>query len=97
MSQHLLDDVPLDLTARRHPPNPNYAARHRSPRQHDLCQPGTLVIELNSRLPSSIIRQVNATTALVRHVGTCDDHVTRLADLIPFADGVRVRLGADFT
>jgi hypothetical protein len=96
MHEHLLTDAPLDLATRRRPANPSYPGRHRSPRHHDLCQSGTLVLEPRSRCPSSVIQQVDPTTALVRHVGTCDDHIVLIADLVPFADGVRVRLGADF-
>jgi hypothetical protein len=97
MQHQLLTDAPLDTAIRRRPPNADYPGRHRSARNKDLCRPGTLVVELNSRCPSSVIGQVDATNALVRHVGTCDDHVTSIADLVPFADGVRVRLGADFS
>ena len=67
----------------------NYQGRHRSPRYQSLCTPGALVLEPDGPTPSSVIRQVDAVTALVRHVGTCDDHPVRIADLVPFAEAAR--------
>ena len=64
----------------------SYRGRHRAPRFHDICQPGTLVWEPDESTPSSVMRQVNCSTVLVRHVGTCDDHLAPIEDLVPFAD-----------
>jgi hypothetical protein len=75
----------------------NYRGRHRSPHYQSICAPGALVLEPSGPTPSSVIRQIDAVTVLVRHVGTCDDHPVRIRDLTAFADGGRVRLGADFT
>ena len=63
----------------------NYQGRHRSPHYADVCRPGALVVEPGAPTPSSVIRQIDAVTALVRHVGTCDDHPARIRDLVPFA------------
>jgi hypothetical protein len=64
----------------------NYQGRHRSPHYADLCRPGALVLEPGAPTPSSVIRQIDAVTALVRHVGTCDDHPTPIRDLVSFAE-----------
>jgi len=64
----------------------NYQGRHRSPHYADVCRPGALVVEPGAPTPSSVIRQIDAVTALVRHVGTCDDHPAPIRDLVPFAD-----------
>jgi hypothetical protein len=50
------------------------------------------VLEPDGPTPSSVVRQIDAVTALVRHVGTCDDHPVRIDELTAFADGVRVRV-----
>jgi hypothetical protein len=75
----------------------NYRGRHRSPHYQSICAPGALVLEPTGPTPSSVIRQIDAVTALVRHVGTCDDHPVKIRDLVPFADGARIRVGADFS
>jgi hypothetical protein len=64
----------------------NYQGRHRSPHYADVCRPGALVVEPGAPTPSSVIRQIDAVTALVRHVGTCDDHPAAIRDLVSFAD-----------
>ena len=63
----------------------NYRGRHRSPHYASLCSPGAMVVEPSGPVPSSVIRQIDAVTALVRHVGTCDDHPVKIGDLRPFA------------
>jgi hypothetical protein len=64
----------------------NYQGRHRSPHFADVCRPGALVVEPGAPTPSSVIRQIDAVTALVRHVGTCDDHPAPIRDLVSLAD-----------
>jgi hypothetical protein len=98
MANHLLTDDQLpDSPVALHLLGANYQGRHRSAHHRPLCQPGALVLEANTTMPSSVIRQVDATRALVRHIGTCDDHLVAIADLAPFADGERVRIGYDFS
>lgn len=98
MAMHLLpEDLVPDCHRVLHLMGPNYQGRHRSPGQPILSQAGALVLEPGAIVPSSVIRQVDATRALVRHVGTCDDHLAVLDDLRPFADGARVRVGYDFS
>jgi hypothetical protein len=43
--------------------------------------PGALVLEVGSSRFSSIIRLVGTESAVVRHVGGCDDHTVALASL----------------
>jgi hypothetical protein len=93
----MTDDRLPDFQVTVHLLGANYQGRHRSAHHRPLCQPGALVLERDTTLPSSVIRQVDDTRALVRHVGTCDDHVVAIADLVPFADGARVRIGYDFS
>jgi hypothetical protein len=98
MATHLLpEDLVPDSHRVLHLMGPNYQGRHRSPHQPILSQAGALVLEPGATAPSSVIRQVDATRALVRHVGTCDDHLVALDDLRPFVDGQRVRVGYDFS
>jgi hypothetical protein len=97
MYMHLLENPLRNSVPPSHPPSFEYLGRHRSPRHNDLCRFGALVVEPRSSCPSSVIKQVDGRTALVRHVGTCDDHVMQIADLVPFADGVTVRLAAAFS
>jgi hypothetical protein len=75
----------------------NYRGRHRSPHYQSICTPGALVLEPTGPTPSSVIRQIDVVTVLVRHVGTCDDHPVRIRDLAPFTDAGRGRLGADLS
>ncbi len=96
MAAHLLAEAEALEIPRVRLAGQNYRGAHRSAASYPLVVPGALVIEPSSRVPSSVIRQIDARTALVRHVGTCDDHPVPLADLQPFADGQRVRVGADF-
>jgi hypothetical protein len=97
MASHVLPDhhVP-DSNPVLHLLGANYEGRHRKPCNPPSCQAGALVVELGSKRPSSVIRQVDADRALVRHVGTCDDHLVTIDDLRPFADGSRVRVGYGF-
>ena len=98
MATHLLpEDLVPDCHRVLHLMGPNYQGRHRSPGQPILSRAGALVLEPGATVPSSVIRQVDASRALVRHVGTCDDHLVALDDLRPFADGDRVRVGVDFS
>ena len=96
MAAHLLNEAELFTAPRVRLSGPNYRGQHRSAVCQQVGQPGTLVLEPADQVPSSVIVQIDAVTALVRHVGTCDDHAVRLADLRPFADGNRVRVGSDF-
>jgi hypothetical protein len=98
MATHLLpDDLVPDSHRVLHLLGPSYTGRHRRPCNPPSCQAGSLVVEPASTRPSSVIRQVDGNRALVRHVGTCDDHIVPIDDLRPFADGSRVRVGYDFT
>ena len=96
VAAHLLAEAQALGTPRVRLSGPNYRGVHRSAASYPQVVPGALVVEPGSRVPSSVIRQIDAGTALVRHVGTCDDHPVSLTDLQPFADGLRVRVGADF-
>jgi hypothetical protein len=97
MASHLLpDELVPDSHRVLHLLGANYQGRHRSPHHPPLCQAGALVLEPETTTPSSVIRQVDAARALVRHVGTCDDHLVAIDDLRPFADGRWVRVGYDF-
>jgi hypothetical protein len=98
MASHLLpDDLVPDSHRVLHLLGANYQGRHRKPCNPPSCQAGALVVEPDSTRPSSVIRQIDADRALVRHVGTCDDHLVTIDDLRPFADGSRVRVGFDFS
>jgi hypothetical protein len=41
------------------------------------------------------MRQVNSLTVLARHVGTSADHLVPIDDLVPFADGARIKVDVD--
>jgi hypothetical protein len=96
MAAHLLAEQDLFSSPRVRLAGANYRGQHRSAPRPGTWAPGSLVHEPASQVPSSIIVQIDARTALVRHVGTCDDHPVALDDLRPFADGARVRVGSDF-
>jgi hypothetical protein len=96
MAAHLLAESEVLSSPRVRLAGANYRGQHRSASRPGLWAPGSLVHEPASQVPSSVIVQIDARTALVRHVGTCDDHPVALADLRPFADGAQVRLGSDF-
>jgi hypothetical protein len=96
MAAHLLAEAELFTSPRVRLAGANYRGQHRSAARRGIWDPGSLVIEPRSAVPSSLIVQIDANTALVRHVGTCDDHAVALAELRPFADGARVRVGSDF-
>ena len=85
MAGHLMNDTDRVTPARVRLSGPNYRGLHRKAVGQDVGQPGTLVLEPASEVPSSVIGQIDAVTALVRHVGTCDDHAVALADLRPFS------------
>jgi hypothetical protein len=93
MAMNLLMNVAGDTGSRLTLSGLNYQGRHRSPHFASICRPGTLVLEPDGPTPCSVIRQIDAVSALVRHVGTCDDHPVRIDQLTPFADGERVRVG----
>ena len=92
MLMTLQTDVAGDNRSRMTLSGLNYQGRHRSPHFASICRPGSLVLEPDGPTPSSVVRQIDAVTALVRHVGTCDDHPVRIDELTAFADGVRVRV-----
>jgi len=92
MVMTLQADVAGDTGSRMTLSGLNYQGRHRSPHFASICRPGSLVLEPDGPTPSSVIRQIDAVTALVRHVGTCDDHPVRIDELTAFADGMRVRV-----
>jgi hypothetical protein len=92
MVMTLQTDVAGDTGSRMTLSGLNYQGRHRSPHFASICRPGSLVLEPDGPTPSSVIRQIDAVTALVRHVGTCDDHPVRIDELTAFAEGVRVRV-----
>jgi len=96
MAAHLMNEAELYTAPRVRLSGPNYRGQHRSAVCQQVGEPGTLVLEPARQVASSVIGQIDAVTALVRHVGTCDDHAVALADLRPFADGNRVRVGVDF-
>jgi hypothetical protein len=76
-------------TRRAIPSGYGYQGRHRSPHFTDVCRPGSLVLEAAGSAPSTVVRQIDAVTALVRHVGTCDDHPAAIRDLVPFAEAAQ--------
>lgn len=83
MSVHLLQTP----EPRARVSGPDYCGQHRSARHLTLCRPGALVLEDDTGSPavaSSVVHQVDAVTVLVRHVGTCDDHLVRIDALRPF-------------
>jgi hypothetical protein len=94
---HLLAEDEAVVRPRVRLAGANYRGVHRSAAARLLFEPGALVLEGGSQVPSSVIRHVDTSTVLVRHVGTCDDHCIAVEQLRPFADGLRVRIGADFT
>ena len=96
MAAHLLAEDEVFSSPRVRLAGVNYRGHHRAAPRPGTWEPGSLVHEPASQVPSSIIIQIDAQTALVRHVGTCDDHPVAIADLRPFADGARVRVGSDF-
>ena len=96
MAAHLLPEDEALRAPRVRLAGANYRGLHRSAVRRGVWEPGSLVLEPASQVPSSVIVQVDASTAVVRHVGTCDDHPVALADLRPFADGARVRVGSDY-
>jgi hypothetical protein len=95
MPTHLIAQADTSTPPRVRLSGPNYRGLHRSgPAQ--LGQPGAFVVEAASSVPSSVIAQIDESRVLVRHVGTCDDHAVRFADLRAFADGQRTGVGAVF-
>jgi hypothetical protein len=62
-----------------------------------MCQSGSLVRGTQLTLSQKRHPPGGRPTALVRHLGMCDDHDIPIADHVPFGDGVRVRLGVNFT
>jgi len=90
MVMHLYTDDAPRPRSRVNVSGENYQGRHRAPRFHDISQPGKLVWEQDGSAPSSVMRQVNCSMVLVRHIGTCDDHLVKIDDLVPFADGAAV-------
>lgn len=61
-----------------------------------IGDPGTLVLEPDSWIPSTVVGGIDDRRVTVRHVGTADDHVVPMDSLRLFADGHRVRAGVDF-
>jgi hypothetical protein len=94
MSAHLMTDAARFSDVRPRLAGPNYRGLHRAASAQQLVQPGALVLEPASQNFSSVMRLIDADTALVRHVGTFDDHPVALAALRPA--GSRVRIGTDF-
>ena len=95
MSAHLLAEADASPAPRVRITGPNYHGLHRRAVPAGVGVPGTLVLEPGSHVPSSVIALIDIRRALVRHVGTCDDHPVLLEQLQPFVDGQRVRIGAD--
>ena len=95
MAAHLLADADPSVSPRVRLAGYNYCGLHRSAVHPGVGVPGALVLEPGSRVPSSVIAHIDGDRALVRHVGSCDDHPIRLDSLRPFADGRQVRIGAD--
>lgn len=94
MSAHLAAEAAVLASPRPRLSGPNYCGLHRAPSSGRMAQPGALVLEPGSHVLSSVIRLVDAETALVRHVGSFDDHPVALSRLRPA--GAQVRVGADF-
>jgi hypothetical protein len=94
MPAHLMTEPVAFRDARPRLAGPNYRGLHRAASFQHVPQPGALVLEPGSRVFSSVIRLIDAQTALVRHVGSSDDHPVALSGLQPA--GAHVRIGADF-
>jgi len=93
MPAHLMAPTAVCSETRPRLAGPNYRGLHRAPVQR-LIQPGSLVLEPGSRSFSSVIRLIDGHTALVRSVGSFDDHSVALSALRPA--GAEIRIGADF-
>jgi hypothetical protein len=95
MAAHLLAEAEVAASPRVRVSGHDYRGLHRSPLHAAVGVPGTLVLEPEAQVPSSVIATIDMRRVLVRHVGTCDDHPVPVDQLRPFADGRRVRIGAD--
>jgi hypothetical protein len=93
MAAHLADELVAMTSVRPRLAGPNYCGHHRAAPSR-VIQPGSLLLEPGSKVPSSVIRLIDVSTALVRHVGAADDHPVQLSVLQPL--GARVRVAADF-
>ena len=94
MSAHLAVETAVLAGPRPRLAGANYCGLHRAPSRDRVVQPGALVLEPGSDVLSSVIRLVDVETALVRHVGSFDDHAVALSTLR--APGTRLRVAADF-
>jgi hypothetical protein len=94
MAAHLAHQPLSTTSARPRLSGPNYCGHHRAAAAPHAVQPGSLLFEPGSNVPSSVIRLIDISTALVRHVGSADDHAVELSVLQPY--GPRVRVAADF-
>jgi hypothetical protein len=94
VAAHFADRLSTATAVRPRLTGPNYRGQHRTASPPDGIQPGSLLFEPGSNVPSSVIRLIDSSTALVRHVGSADDHPVQLSSLQPL--GARVRVAADF-
>ena len=93
MPAHLMAETAVLSETRPRLAGANYRGLHRAPVQQ-LLQAGSLVLEPGSRSFSSVIRLIDGQTALVRSVGSFDDHPIALSALR--TAGAEIRIGADF-
>lgn len=61
-----------------------YQGTHRSAAFRQYLNTGALVFESDSSVPSIIIALVDDQNAVVRHIGTCDDHRATAYELRAF-------------
>jgi hypothetical protein len=61
-----------------------YHGTHRSAALWQYLNTGALVFEPDSSVPSIIIAMVDDHNAVVRHIGTCDDHRATVYELRAF-------------
>jgi hypothetical protein len=71
-----------------------YHGAHRSAAFWQHLERGALVFEPDSPVPSIVIAMVDDRSAVVRHVGACDDHRAGAYDLKPFTEGNRAGVWA---
>jgi hypothetical protein len=95
MPAHLITETSDPSCLRPRVSGANYCGRHRAASGAGHHRPGALVIEPGSPTFSSIVRLVDAETAVVRHVGGFDDHTVALRTLQALS--ARIRVGADFS
>src|SRR4051794_34517646 len=96
MAAHLMNEADLFTAPRVRLSGPNYRGQHRSAVYQQVGQPGTLVLEPASQVPSRVIGQIAAVPAVVRPVGPWDAHAVAFSALHPSPDATRARGGPAF-